>query len=326
MQPDGSRRLIGALRRNHLVAARALRRRRRGPHPERGRARRHRRTGRSRRRGIVRDPRWSPSRFRIAYRSGDSLRVVHADGTHDSLFARGVAPVPPAWSPLGAHQLAYLDAGGGLRVIDADSREALGSAPGAAGGHDARLVAVGLADPRSLAAGAAHPQRRDRKARRPGPPRPPAGDPPTAGATLESAAFSTRGPDDRGDPAAAGPRRAAPAQRAGPLRPGRRRRRDACLASRPASRSRSGRRRQPPAGLLARARRVALHPRRGRSRGAGLRAGLTRVRPGHGAGRRRIPARRRLVLRASKRSRALTPPSSRRLRWPGGSCWNNPGR
>ena len=32
-------------------------------------------------RGRIADPRWSPSGFRIAYRSGDDLRVVAGDGT-----------------------------------------------------------------------------------------------------------------------------------------------------------------------------------------------------------------------------------------------------
>jgi hypothetical protein len=78
--------------------------------------------------GIVRDPRWSPSGLRIAYRSGDALRLVHANGSADSQLAPRVAPVPPAWSPRGPHELAFLDASGSLRILDADSGEQLGSA------------------------------------------------------------------------------------------------------------------------------------------------------------------------------------------------------
>jgi hypothetical protein len=120
VQPDGSRRLLGAYReatwspRGLFVAAA-------GEHtlsavkPD----------------GTVRwtlpaappvtTPRWSPSGVRIAYRSGDQLRVVIGDGEGDRLVDRGVGPVAPAWAPLGPHLLAYLRAGGGLRIADADS-------------------------------------------------------------------------------------------------------------------------------------------------------------------------------------------------------------
>lgn len=81
----------------------------------------------------VADPRWSPSGFRIAYRSGDALRVVAGDGTGDAPLARAVAPVPAAWAPLSLHLLAYVDAGGAIRVADADSGEVLGSAGAASG-------------------------------------------------------------------------------------------------------------------------------------------------------------------------------------------------
>lgn len=81
--------------------------------------------------GRVADPRWSPSGFRIAYRAGRSLRVAAADGTGDALLDRAVAPVPPAWSPLGLHLLAYVDAGGQLHLVNADTNEAMGSAAAA---------------------------------------------------------------------------------------------------------------------------------------------------------------------------------------------------
>jgi hypothetical protein len=82
--------------------------------------------------GPVSDPRWSPSGFRIAYRAGYSLRVIGADGTRDRLLGPA-APVAPAWFPLGAHLLAYLDATRNLRVVETDTTQTLaaaGSSPG----------------------------------------------------------------------------------------------------------------------------------------------------------------------------------------------------
>ena len=83
--------------------------------------------------GPVNNPRWSPGRYRIAYRAGGELRVVDADGTHDRGLARGTAPVAPAWTPLGAWQLAYVTGGVHrplrLVVTDSESGEQLGSAP-----------------------------------------------------------------------------------------------------------------------------------------------------------------------------------------------------
>lgn len=69
----------------------------------------------------VSDPRWyPPTGFRIAYRSGSTLRVVAGDGTGDHLLATGVSPIPPAWRPGHPYQLAYVQ---GDRVVlrDADS-------------------------------------------------------------------------------------------------------------------------------------------------------------------------------------------------------------
>jgi dipeptidyl aminopeptidase/acylaminoacyl peptidase len=83
--------------------------------------------------GPVSDPRWSPSGFRIAYRSGHSLRVADADGERDRLLAPRVAPVPPAWLGSGPHYLAFVDAGGRLRIVDADRRETISSVPALAG-------------------------------------------------------------------------------------------------------------------------------------------------------------------------------------------------
>ena len=55
--------------------------------------------------------------------------MVAADGSGESLLATRVAPLAPVWSPLGAHQLAFLGAGGRLRLLDTDSRRSLASAP-----------------------------------------------------------------------------------------------------------------------------------------------------------------------------------------------------
>jgi hypothetical protein len=142
--------------------------------------------------GIVRDPRWSPDGFRIAFRSGDSLRVVHADGTGGSLLAPRVAAAAAAWSPLGAHQLAFLDGAGRLRLLDTDTREALGSAPALPGARVLAWAPSGSpileASPRALRT---RTVAIDKLAGRfgLGAPRPVAL---PAGATVEAAAFSTQ--------------------------------------------------------------------------------------------------------------------------------------
>ena len=71
----------------------------------------------------VRDPRWSPSGFRVAYRAGPQLRVLAGDGTGDSAVDPAVAPIAPAWRPGGRHHvLAYADRNGQIKVLDTDSR------------------------------------------------------------------------------------------------------------------------------------------------------------------------------------------------------------
>lgn len=76
----------------------------------------------------VTDPRWSPSGFRIAYRAGHALWTVAGDGTGDALLDPLVRPVAPVWAPQGLALLAYVDADGGLRIVNTDTAEALGSA------------------------------------------------------------------------------------------------------------------------------------------------------------------------------------------------------
>lgn len=88
--------------------------------------------------GPVRDPRWTGTAVdtRIAYRSGDDLRVIAGDGGADSdhLIARDVASVAPAWRPAGESKLdagtatgpyvlSYVDRGGAPRTVDADTGE-----------------------------------------------------------------------------------------------------------------------------------------------------------------------------------------------------------
>jgi hypothetical protein len=76
----------------------------------------------------IADPRWSSfPGYRIAYRAGDSLRVVAGDGTDDALLARGVKPIPPSWRPGPAHVLAYVDGGGALRIVNTDTGTPLAS-------------------------------------------------------------------------------------------------------------------------------------------------------------------------------------------------------
>lgn len=72
------------------------------------------------------DARWSGGGLdtRIAYRSGTSLRVVAGDGAPDRVLARRVAPVAPAWKPGDEHLLAYVDARGGLNIVNVDTEAA----------------------------------------------------------------------------------------------------------------------------------------------------------------------------------------------------------
>jgi hypothetical protein len=99
----------------------------------------------------VADPSWfPPSGFRVAYRSGDDLRVVAGDGTGDRLLARGLRPAAPVWRPGHAYELAYVSARGRIVVRDADTAAVAWSARGPAGARElawsadgARMLAVG---------------------------------------------------------------------------------------------------------------------------------------------------------------------------------------
>lgn len=83
--------------------------------------------------GRVADPRWAPGGMRIAYRSGTELRVTAADGSDDHVIASRVKRLAPAWAPDGIDRLAYVDPGGRLRVVDADSGRDLVSASALSG-------------------------------------------------------------------------------------------------------------------------------------------------------------------------------------------------
>jgi hypothetical protein len=77
----------------------------------------------------VTQARWAPSGFRVAYREGETLRVVIGNGEDDRLLVSSVAPVAPAWRPdAGKNVLAYADSAGRVHVIDVDTRQELWSA------------------------------------------------------------------------------------------------------------------------------------------------------------------------------------------------------
>jgi hypothetical protein len=77
----------------------------------------------------VHDPRWyAPSGYRIAYLSGDRLRVVTGDNRDDHLLAAPVAQVAPAWRPNHPYELAYVTTQNRLVIADADSGALRGGA------------------------------------------------------------------------------------------------------------------------------------------------------------------------------------------------------
>lgn len=79
-------------------------------------------------RPAVSAPRWfSPSGYRVAYLSGEELRVVAGDGTGDHLLASAAADVAPAWRPGHAYELAYVTRLGMLVVRDGDTGRVLWS-------------------------------------------------------------------------------------------------------------------------------------------------------------------------------------------------------
>jgi len=94
--------------------------------------------------GEVRDPRWTGTELdtRIAYRSGDDLRVIAGDGSgaSDHLVATRVAAVPPAWRPVaesklaagrgvGPYVLSYLDRRRHVQTVNAETGRELPVTP-----------------------------------------------------------------------------------------------------------------------------------------------------------------------------------------------------
>jgi hypothetical protein len=70
----------------------------------------------------VSDPRWySPSGYRVAYRSGGDLREIAGDGRGDHLLATAVAPIAPAWRPGHDFQVAYATRRGAVIVRGGDT-------------------------------------------------------------------------------------------------------------------------------------------------------------------------------------------------------------
>jgi hypothetical protein len=85
-------------------------------------------------RGEARDPRWSPSGQRIAYRTAGDLHVVAGDGTVDRTIGPVAPHVAPAWKPAppgpySQNIVAYADTPVDVRVIDADTGELVAQSP-----------------------------------------------------------------------------------------------------------------------------------------------------------------------------------------------------
>ena len=73
----------------------------------------------------VRYPAWSQDLgYRVAYLSGDELRVIAGDGSGDRAIG-GASPVAPVWRGQTDRVLAYADARGAIRVIDVDRVQTL---------------------------------------------------------------------------------------------------------------------------------------------------------------------------------------------------------
>jgi hypothetical protein len=122
VQPDGSKRLLGRYREASwspsglfVVAAR---------HNELAALEPDGTLRWSLARPAVARPRWAGLRgdTRVAYLSRGRLRVVAGDGTGDRPVAGEALRIAPAWRRGTRHVLAYVDARGGVRVYDVDSR------------------------------------------------------------------------------------------------------------------------------------------------------------------------------------------------------------
>jgi hypothetical protein len=78
-------------------------------------------------RPAIRFPRWGGTRTdtRIAYLSGDRLRVVAGDGTDDHVVGSAAAPVAPAWRPGAPFGLAYADRQGRVWAFEPETGRVL---------------------------------------------------------------------------------------------------------------------------------------------------------------------------------------------------------
>ncbi len=70
-------------------------------------------------------PRWAPDGTHIAYRAGDTLRIVYGNGSHDVAAGQDMAAVAPAWRPGDKHTLAWAAKDGTVTVEDADTAKVL---------------------------------------------------------------------------------------------------------------------------------------------------------------------------------------------------------
>jgi hypothetical protein len=76
----------------------------------------------------VSDIAWSQDEgFRVAYRSGDSLRVAVGDGSGDWPLADSSKDVAPAWRGETDRALGYVDGDGAVRIVDVDLESTLSS-------------------------------------------------------------------------------------------------------------------------------------------------------------------------------------------------------
>ena len=70
-------------------------------------------------------PRWAPDGTHIAYRAGDTLRIVYGNGSHDVAAGQDMAAVAPAWRPSDRHTIAWAAKDGTVTVEDADTAKVL---------------------------------------------------------------------------------------------------------------------------------------------------------------------------------------------------------
>ena len=77
----------------------------------------------------VGQPDWSPDGLKLAYRSGDTLRVTGLDGGADQRVARRLGFAAPRWKPGKGYALAWADRRGRVRLLDATTGRTLWTSP-----------------------------------------------------------------------------------------------------------------------------------------------------------------------------------------------------